>query len=237
MDSIIFQGNVIGMLAYIVTAMLLFSWIIKDIEEKLIERKLYVACGLGVVLGTGSDIIMILGGINGYSENTGYASKILVSPIILFIFLFIGVNRKTFKEDIGASYYSAGLGLFYGGASEFWKLLVAEEVHDLSVFDYFIISAFGFSTVLFLGGAAMWISYGIREGEGARVASRFTILYLVLAFLNALALEEIHYGIYETVIVPLISLLGFFVISLAVFHQAKLRLPIISKKEKKSVKT
>ena len=71
MDSIIFQGNVIGMLAYIVTAMLLFSWIIKDIEEKLIERKLYVACGLGVVLGTGSDIIMILGGINGYSENTG----------------------------------------------------------------------------------------------------------------------------------------------------------------------
>ena len=59
MYSIIFQGNVIGMLAYIVTAMLLFSWIIKDIEEKLIERKLYVACGLGVVLGTGSDIITV----------------------------------------------------------------------------------------------------------------------------------------------------------------------------------
>ena len=124
MDSIIFQGNVIGMLAYIVSAMLLFSWIIKDVEQKLVERKLYVACGLGVVLGTGSDIIMILGGINGYSENTGYASKILVSPIILFIFLFIGVNRKTFKEEKGASYYSAGLGLFYGGAGEFWKLLV-----------------------------------------------------------------------------------------------------------------
>ena len=105
MDSIIFQGNVIGMLAYIVSAMLIFSWIIKDVEQKLVERKLYVACGLGVVLGTGSDIIMILGGINGYSENTGYASKILVSPIILFIFLFIGVNRKTFKEENGASYY------------------------------------------------------------------------------------------------------------------------------------
>ena len=58
------------MLAYIVSAMLLFSWIIKDVEQKLVERKLYVACGLGVVLGTGSDIIMILGGINGYSENT-----------------------------------------------------------------------------------------------------------------------------------------------------------------------
>ena len=78
----------------------------------------------------------------------------------------------------------------------------------------------------------MWISYGIKRGEGARIASRFTILYLILAFLNALALEEIHYGIYETVIVPLISLLGFFVISLAVFHQAKLRLPVISKKKR-----
>ena len=233
MDSIIFQGNVIGMLAYIVSAMLLFSWIIKDVEQKLVERKLYVACGLGVVLGTGSDIIMILGGINGYSENTGYASKILVSPIILFHFSFHWSEQKNLsKKKKGASYYSAGLGLFYGGAGEFWKLLVAEEVHNLSTFDYFVISAFGFSTVLFLGGAAMWISYGIKRGEGARVASRFTILYLILAFLNALALEEIHYGIYETVIVPLISLLGFFVISLAVFHQAKLRLPVISEKKR-----
>ena len=237
MDSIIFQGNVIGMLAYIVTAMLLFSWIIKDIEEKLVERKLYIACGLGVVLGTCADIIMILGGINGYNENLGYASKILVSPIIILIFLFIGVNRKTFKEESEAPYYSAGFGLFYGGAIEFWKLLVTEEVHDLSVFDFFIIAGFGFSTVIFLGGAAMWISYGIKNNEGARAASRLAILYLVLSFLNTLALEEIHYNIYETIIVPIISLLGFFVISTAVFHQAKLKLPILSGKTKKLLKT
>jgi len=50
MDSIIFQGNVIGMLAYIVSAMLIFSWIIKDVEQKLVERKLYVACGLASYL-------------------------------------------------------------------------------------------------------------------------------------------------------------------------------------------
>ncbi len=75
MDSIIFQGNVIGMLAYIVPAMLFFSWIIKEVEENLVERKLYIACGLGVVLGTGADIIMILGGINTYNEDIGYASK------------------------------------------------------------------------------------------------------------------------------------------------------------------
>ena len=134
-------------------------------------------------------------------------------------------------------YKRQGLGLFYGGAGEFWKLLVAEEVHDLSTFDYFVISAFGFSTVLFLGGAAIWISYGIRRGEGARVASRFTILYLILAFLNALALEEIHYDIYDTIIVPLVSLLGFLVVSFAVFHQAKLRLPRMNQTKKKSVKT
>ena len=237
MDSIIFQGNVIGMLAYIVTALLLFSWIIKDIEEKLVERKLYIACGLGVVLGTFADIIMILGGINSYNEDLGYASRILVSPIIILIFLFIGVNRRTFKEETGAPYYSAGFGLFYGGAIEFWKLLVTEEVHNLSMFDFFIIAAFGFSTVIFLGGAAMWISYGIKKDEGARTASRLTILYLVLSFLNTLALEEIHYNIYETIVVPLISLLGFFVISAAIFHQAKLRLPVISNKKKKSLKT
>ena len=66
---------------------------------------------------------------------------------------------------------------------------------------------------------------------------RFSILYLILAFLNALALEEIHYDIYKTIIVPIVSLLGFFVISVAVFHQAKLKLPLISKKAKKSLKT
>ena len=146
-------------------------------------------------------------------------------------------SSKTFKEEIGAPYYSAGFGLFYGGSIEFWKLLVTEEVHDLSMFDLFTIAAFGFSTVIFLGGAAMWISYGIKKNEGARTASRFAILYLVLSFLNTLALEQIHYDIYETLIVPIISLLGFLVISVAVFHQAKMRLPLISKKAKKSLKT
>ena len=229
MDSIIFQGNVIGMLAYIVPAMLFFSWIIKEVEENLVERKLYIACGLGVVLGTVADIIMILGGINTYSEGIGYASKVLVSPIIILIFLFIGVNRKTFKEEKGAAYYSAGYGLFYGGAIEFWKLLVTEEIHDLSVIDFIILASFGLSTVLFLGGVAMWVSYGIHRGKGARIASRFAVLYLILSFLNTLALEQIHYDIYGTFIVPLVSLLGFSVISFAVFHQAKLRLPPIAK--------
>mgnify|MGYP007000076997 len=46
-----------------------------------------------------------------------------------------------------------------------------------------------------------------------------------------------HYDIYDTIIVPLVSLLGFLVVSFAVFHQAKLRLPRMNQTKKKSVKT
>ena len=89
MDSVIFQGNVLGMLAYIMPALAIFLWTIKNVEDRLVERKLYLACGIGVVCGTVADIIMILGGIDKHSERTGYASMILVSPIILMIFLFL----------------------------------------------------------------------------------------------------------------------------------------------------
>ena len=62
MDSIIFQGNVIGMLMYIIPAMLLFFYVINGLEEKLVERKLYLACGIGVVLGTIAEVILFLSG-------------------------------------------------------------------------------------------------------------------------------------------------------------------------------
>ena len=126
MDSVIFQGNVLGMLAYIMPALAIFLWTIKNVEDRLVERKLYLACGIGVVCGTVADIIMILGGIDKHSERTGYASMILVSPIILMIFLFLGVNLNTFKSEPAAPFYSAGFGLFFGGSVEFWKLLMTE---------------------------------------------------------------------------------------------------------------
>ena len=117
MDSVIFQGNVLGMLAYIMPALAIFLWTIKNVEDRLVERKLYLACGIGVVCGTVADIIKILGGIDKHSERTGYASMILVSPIILMIFLFIGVNLNTFKSEPAAPFYSAGFGLFFGGVN------------------------------------------------------------------------------------------------------------------------
>ena len=228
MESVIFQANVLGMLAYIVPAMLLFFWMIKNVEDKLVERKLYLACGIGVVFGTIADIIMILGGIDLYS-NTGYAAMILVSPFVMLIFMFIGVNLNTFKSEPAAPFYSAGFGLFFGGSMEFWKLLMTEgRFPDIGTEDLLLIAGFGLGTVLFFGGAGMWIAYGIVHGNGARVAGRLAFLYLFLAFLNASALENIHYDVHRSVLVSVTALAGYFAIGAASFHQASLKLPSIS---------
>ena len=228
MESVIFQANVLGMLAYIVPAMLLFFEMIKNVEDKLVERKLYIACGVGVVFGTIADIIMILGGIDLYS-NTGYAAMILVSPFVMLIFMFIGVNLNTFKSEPAAPFYSAGFGLFFGGSMEFWKLLMTEgRFPDIGAGDLLLIAGFGLGTVLFFGGAGMWIAYGIVHGNGARVAGRLAFLYLFLAFLNASALENIHYDVHRSVLVSVTALAGYFAIGAASFHQASLKLPSIS---------
>ena len=229
MESVIFQANVLGMLAYIVPAMLLFFKMIKSVEDKLVERKLYIACGIGVVFGTIVDIIMILGGIDLHSNDTGYAAMILVSPFIMLIFMFIGVNLNTFKSEPAAPFYSAGFGLFFGGSIEFWKLLMTEvRFPDIGAGDLLLVAGFGLGTVLFFGGAGMWISYGIVHGNGARIAGRLAFLYLFLAFLNASALENIHYDVHRSVLVSLTALAGYFAIGAASFHQASLRLPSIS---------
>ncbi|MCH2618771.1 MAG: hypothetical protein MKZ83_00195 [Candidatus Poseidoniia archaeon] len=229
MDSVIFQANVLGMLAYIVPAMLLFFEMIKKVEDKLVERKLYIACGVGVVFGTIADIIMILGGIDLHSEDTGYAAMMLVTPFIMLIFMFIGVNLNTFKSEPAAPFYSAGFGLFFGGSVEFWKLLMTEErFPDLATGDLLLIAGFGLGTVLFFGGAGMWIAYGIVHGNGVRVAGRLAFLYLFLVFLNASALENIHYDVHDSVLVSVAALAGYFAIGATLFHQASLKLPSIS---------
>ena len=143
MDSIIFQANVIGMLMYIIPAMLLFFYIINGLEERLVERKLYLACGVGVVLGSVAEVIMFLSGTDLYTD-VAYASMILVTPFIVMIFMYIGVNLKTFKDEPAAPHYSAGYGLFFGGAIEFWKLLITESRYsDMSLGDFLLITSFG----------------------------------------------------------------------------------------------
>ena len=231
MDSVIFQANVLGMLAYILPAAAIFFWMIKEVEDRLVERKLYLACGVGVVFGTIADILMILGGIDLHSEDTGYAAMILVSPFIILAFMFFGVNLNTFKSEPAAPFYSAGFGLFFGGSLEFWKLLVTEErFPEIGILDMLFIAGFGIGTILFLGGGGMWIAYGIMNENGVRIAGRLAILYLFLTFLNASALENIHYDVHDTVLVNVAALAGFLVVGATLFHQGLLRLPNISER-------
>jgi hypothetical protein len=231
MDSIIFQANVIGMLMYIIPAMLLFFWIINGLEDRLVERKLYLACGIGVVLGTIAEAVIFVSGTHVYGAETGYAPMILVTPFIIMMFMFAGINLKTFRDDPAAPYYSAGYGLFFGGATEFWKLLMTEDMYpDMSSGDIFLITIFGLGTVLFLGGTGMWISYGIRNDNGIRTAARLAFIYVFLIYLNASALEHVHVGTHDLMLV-IAGLVGFLVASGALFHQGYLKLPKIAKND------
>ena len=231
MDSIIFQGNVIGMLMYIIPAMLLFFWIINGLEDRLVERKLYLACGIGVVLGTIAEAIIFVSGTHVYDAETGYAPMILVTPFIIMMFMFAGINLKTFRDEPAAPYYSAGYGLFFGGSTEFWKLLMTEDMYqNMSSGDIFLITIFGLGTVLFLGGTGMWISYGIRNDNGIRTAARLAFIYVFLIYLNASALEHVHVGTHDLMLV-IAGLVGFLVASGALFHQGYLKLPKIAKND------
>ena len=228
MDSVIFQANVIGMLMYIIPAMLLFFYIIKGVEDRLVERKLYLACGIGVVMGSIAQVIMFLGGTDLYTE-LAYTSMILVTPFIIMMFMFIGVNLKTFKDEPAAPYYSAGYGLFFGGSVEFWKLLITENRYsEISVGDIMLITLFGLGTVIFLGGAGMWIAYAIRNDNGVRVAGRLAVLFLFLQYLYASALEYVLYGLHDFALI-IASIIALFVASGALFHQGYLKLPKIPK--------
>ena len=179
MDSIIFQGNVIGMLLFIIPALVLFLYVINGLEDRLVERKLYLACGIGVVVGTLAEFVMYIGGTDLHTD-AGYAAMILVSPFIAIMFLYRGVYLKTFRNELAAPHYSAGFGLFFGGSLEFWKLLVAESrFSNMSSGDILLISMFGFGTVLFFGGAGMWLAYAIRNSSGRRDTGFLIICFCV----------------------------------------------------------
>ena len=233
MDSIIFKGNVIGMLMYIIPALMLFLYVIKGLEDRLVERKLYLACGIGVVIGTIAEVILFFSGADLYTE-LAYASMILVTPFIVMMFMFIGVNLKTFKDEPAAPHYSAGYGLFFGGALQFWKLLIAEDQYgDMSSGDMTLITLFGLGSVVFLGGAGMWIAYAIKENgpkNGVRISGRLAFLYVILQYLYASGLEHVHYGMHDLMVI-IASLMAFLVVSGALFHQGYLRLPKVAKND------
>jgi hypothetical protein len=98
----------------------------------------------------------------------------------------------------------------------------------MSVGNFMLITLFGLSTIVFLGGAGMWIAYAIRNDNGIRIAGRLAFLYLFLQYLYASALEHVLYGLHDLVLI-VASLLAFFAVSGALFHQGFLRLPKIAK--------
>jgi hypothetical protein len=98
----------------------------------------------------------------------------------------------------------------------------------MSIGDFLIITLFGLGTVVFLGGAGMWIAYAIRNDNGIRVTGRLAFLYLFLQYLYASALEHVHYGLHDFAII-IASIIAFFAVSGALFHQGYLRLPKIAK--------
>lgn len=211
---------------FIIPALAFFLFVINGLEDRLVERKLYLACGIGVVMGTIAEIVMFISGTDLHTD-TGYASMILVTPFIAMMFLYRGIYLKTFRLEPAAPHYSAGFGLFFGGTIEFWKLLITESrFSDMSAGDVTIIALFGFGSVLFFGGAGMWIAYGIRNDNGIRIAGRLTLLYLFLQYLYASGLEHIHFGLHNLALV-IASLVAFLVVSGALFHQGYLRLPEI----------
>ena len=178
-------------------------------------------------MGTIAELIMYVSGTDLHTEELGYSSMILVTPFIVMMFLYRGTYLKTFRLEPAAVHYSGGYGLFFGGTIEFWKLLLTESRYpDMSVGDFTIITFFGLASLLFLGGAAMWIAYAIKNENGIRIAGRLTILYLFFQYLYASALEYVHFGLHNLELV-IGGLVAVFIVSSALFHQAYLRLPKI----------
>ena len=161
-------------------------------------------------------------------------SRSTLLKAIVGIAIILGGIFVIIKDEPAAPHYSAGYGLFFGGALQFWKLLIAENQYEnMSSGDMTLITLFGLGSVLFLGGAGMWIAYAIKENgpkNGVRISGRLAVLYVILQYLYASGLEHVHYGMHDLMVI-IASLMAFLVVSGALFHQGYLRLPKIAKND------
>ena len=55
------------MLMYIIPALMLFLFVINGLEDRLVERKLYLACGIGVVMENIAEVILFFSGADLYT--------------------------------------------------------------------------------------------------------------------------------------------------------------------------
>ena len=207
------KANVLGMILFFIPAFYIFIRINAPIENELIERKLYLACGAGAIFGSIAEAMILAGGLKTNSEEIGFSSLIFVTPLITMTLLYLSVNFKTFREDNYAGYYAAGVGLFYGASKEFWNLWVLEtNIDGLSIGDNLVDLLMGTSFVILMGGCGLWMGEACRiEKNKLRMFGRLTMLCMFMNFLLVSSIEMtsmlVDYVAIVTVAVVGVSLL------------------------------
>ena len=185
------KANVLGILLFFIPAYYIFIRISASVETELVERKLYLACGIGSVFGSIAEALTLGGGLKSYSEDIGFSSLIFVTPLITISLLYVSVNFKTFRKERYAGYYAAGVGLFYGASKEFWSLWVLEtNIGELSLGVNLIDLLMGMAFVTLLGGCGLWMGEACRVGEDKlRMFGRLTLLCILMNFLLVSSME------------------------------------------------
>ena len=103
------SGNVLGMLVYFFPALLVFFRTYAVVEHRGMERKRYLCFGGGVVLAAAAQAVIQGGGID-----RNPVVELFVRPMVEMVFLYVGLNHRTFRQEREAGYYGAGLGLSFG---------------------------------------------------------------------------------------------------------------------------
>ena len=63
------KANVLGMILFFIPAFYIFIRNNTPVENELVERKLYLACGAGAIFGSIAEAMILAGGLKSYSEN------------------------------------------------------------------------------------------------------------------------------------------------------------------------
>lgn len=215
------KANVLGMILFFLPAYYIFNRINAPVENELIERKLYLACGAGTIFGSIAEALTLAGGLKIYSEDIGFSSLIFVAPLITMALLYLSVNFKIFREDNYAGYYAAGVGLFYGASKEFWNLWVTETNQGkLSIEGDLVNLLMGTVFVILLGGCGLWMGETCRAEKGKlRMFGRLTGLCMFMNFLLVSSMEE------TSIIVDFVAIFTIGIVGVALLESGRINLP------------
>jgi len=214
------KANVLGMILFFIPAFYIFIRNNIPVENELVERKLYLACGAGAIFGSIAEAMILAGGLKSYSENIGFSSLIFVTPLITMTFLYLSVNFKTFRKDNYAGYYAAGVGLFYGASKEFWNLWVLEtNIGELSIGANLVDLLMGTSFVILLGGCGLWMGEACRvEKNKFRMFGRLTLICMFMNFLLVSSIEM------TSMLIDYVAIVTVAVVGASLLHRGQMNL-------------